>query len=426
MRKGELNHADWLKIITIEGRKKIYSAIFRKVHPGTAVLEIFMVAAVIVVLIAIEPTGWDLSVYREGALTLLREPEALYGPFVGPANSPGLPFTYPTFAAILFLPMAFFPYWVSVTLTMAASIILTFFVAKDLATRVVSKWPTLTGVLTPLTLTGLMLLSAPFRDTMWFGQINILILGACYLAFVRYKSMTPFAVAVGICAGIKLTPIALLILPFALQKWRPVFVGIATFLGTQIIGLAFQTQNTLDYWLDVVQDPSRVGNVGYIDNVSLRGLLERLNAPSMLWFLMALAIGISFILLLRKLQNQVQPVVMLGIASACPLVLSPVSWSHHWVWLPVVSFAWVVVSLGLSRNMRWVMLGALSLTYVILAIGAKKIVAFSGYYPDGILPLWCYILPAVPVLTQLLCLVVALLSAKKSMDSQSVLQLLRS
>ena len=87
-----------------------------------------MVALLVWTLIAIEPTGWDLSVYREGALTLLREPEDLYGPFVGPINAPGLPFTYPTFAALLFLPMAFFPYWVSVTVTMVASIVLTFFV----------------------------------------------------------------------------------------------------------------------------------------------------------------------------------------------------------------------------------------------------------------------------------------------------------
>ncbi|MGO3150983.1 MAG: glycosyltransferase 87 family protein [Glutamicibacter ardleyensis] len=322
-----------------------------------------MVAALVVVLVAIEPTGWDLSVYREGALTLLREPEALYGPFVGPVNSPGLPFTYPTFAAILFLPMAFFPYWVSVTLTMAASIILTFFVAKDLATRVAGKWPALDSVLTPLTLTSLMLMSAPFRDTVWFGQINILILGACYLTFVRYKSLMPFVIAVGICAGIKLTPIAFLILPFAMRKWRAMFVGIATFIGTQLVGLIFQTQNTLDYWLDVVQDPSRVGNVGYIDNVSLQGLLERLNAPSLVWLILALGVGLSFVALLWKLYGHQKPVVLLGIASACPLLVSPVSWSHHWVWLPVITFAWVVVALELKPVLRRTMFGALALSY---------------------------------------------------------------
>ncbi|WP_404288994.1 glycosyltransferase 87 family protein [Glutamicibacter arilaitensis] len=382
-----------------------------------------MVAALISVLVAIEPTGWDLSVYREGALTLLREPEALYGPFVGPPNAPGLPFTYPTFAAILFLPMAFFPYWVSVALTMAASIILTYFVAKDLSARVTQKWPKLSPFITPLTLTSLMLMAAPFRDTVWFGQINILILGACYLTFVRYKSLMPFVIAVGICAGIKLTPIALLILPFAMRKWRAVLVGVATVIGTQLVGLLFQTQNTLDYWLDVVQDPSRVGNVGYIDNVSLQGVLERLNAPSLVWLVLALGVGLSFVALLWKLHEKVDRVVLLGVASACPLLVSPVSWSHHWVWLPVMTFAWAVLALRLTPVLRRTMLVSLALCYLVLSIGVKKIVAFSGYFPDGELPVWCYVLPAIPVLVQLLCLAISLASARQASHAEPASQL---
>lgn len=367
-----------------------------------------MVVVLVWTLITIEPTGWDLSVYREGALTLLREPQNLYGPFVGPINSPGLPFTYPTFAAIMFLPMAMFPYWVSVTVTMIASIVLTFFVGKDLAARIARRWPQLGRWVTPLTLTSLMLISGPFRDTIWFGQINILILGACYLALVNSKSMTPFVIAVGICAGIKLTPIALLILPLAMRKWKAVIIGTLTFVGTQAIGLIFQWRNTVDYWFDVVRDPSRVGNVGYIDNISLQGFLTRLGAGSLVWFVLALAVGLAFIALLYKLDGTVEPVVLLGIAATCPLLVSPVSWSHHWVWGPVMAYAWAVVALRLAAWPRRIMLGALVLFSVELMISAKQAIRFFGIHPDHELATWWYIWPAIPVVSMVLCLVIAL------------------
>ncbi|UXN32085.1 MULTISPECIES: glycosyltransferase 87 family protein [Micrococcaceae] len=369
-----------------------------------------MVLLLVWTLITIEPTGWDLSVYREGALTLLREPQNLYGPFVGPINAPGLPFTYPTFAAIMFLPMAVFPYWVSVAVTMVASIVLTFFVAKDLALRIARRWPQLGRWVTPLTLTSLMLISGPFRDTIWFGQINILILGACYLALVNSKSMTPFVIAVGICAGIKLTPIALLILPLAMRKWRAVITGTLVFLGTQLVGLIFQWRNTLDYWFDVVRDPSRVGDVGYIDNISLQGLLTRLGAGSLIWFVLALAVGLAFIALLYRLHDKVEPVVLLGVASTCPLLVSPVSWSHHWVWGPVMAYAWVVVAMRLKAWPRRIMLLVVVFFSVELMLSAKWAIRLFGIHPDHELASWWYIWPAVPVVGMLICLVTALVA----------------
>lgn len=372
-----------------------------------------MVLLLVWVLIAIAPTGWDLSVYREGALTLLHEPEELYGPFVGPVNDPGLPFTYPPFAALLFVPMALFPYWVSVSATMIASIVLTFFVGKDLASRIVRRWPRLQGWATPVTLTCLMLLTGPFRDTIWFGQINILILGACYLAFVHGRSLVPFAIAVGICAGIKLTPIALLILPLAMRKPRAVVIGTLVFASTQVLGLVFQWQNTVDYWFEVVVDPSRVGNVGYIDNVSLRGVLERLGAGSATWFVLALAVGIAFIVLLCKLRGSIEPVALLGVAATCPLLVSPVSWSHHWVWGPLMAYSWAVVALHLPLWPRWVIFGALVLFTLEMGLSAKSAIRFFGVHPDQQLAAWWYIWPAVPVAAMLVCLVAALLFRPK-------------
>ncbi len=406
------------------GRNRaILSSIFRRTRPVTLALELAFVAAAVLTVFLIDPTGLDLKVYREGGLALLNNPSSLYDPILGPVNDPGLPFTYPPFAALIFVPIAVLPFWLSEALAMAASLIVTVFVAQDLAQRIASKWRSLEPYVTTLTLSSLFVVSGPFRDTLWFGQINILILGACYLTFVKFKSLTPFAIAVGIFAGIKLTPIAFLILPLAMMQWRAMFLGIATFVGTQVIGLLFSFQNTVHYWTEVLRDPTRVGNLSYLDNVSIQAVIDRFSLSQGVWFVAALAVGVSFIVLLWKLYPLLDRAALIGVASACPLLVSPVSWAHHWVWWPVIAYGWIRVAALLPNAWGKVSIALTVASSLALILAPKSLLIMLDVYPGNTLPAWCYVIPTIPVIASTLCLYFAL-GMVRSKDSRSLRQAL--
>ncbi|GAA1409718.1 hypothetical protein AUR04nite_23710 [Glutamicibacter uratoxydans] len=376
-------------------------------------LEIaFVLIAILMITWIDPPNGLDLKVYREGGLALLNNPSSLYDPILGPVNDPGLPFTYPPFAALLFIPIAVLPFNASLLLATVASLVITLLIGHDLAQRVAARWAHLQPYFTTLTISSLLVISGPFRDTLWFGQINILILGACYLTFVRFKSLTPFVIAVGIFAGIKLTPIALLILPLAMKQWRAMFIGIASFVGTQVIGLLVSAHNTIHYWTVVLRDPTRVGDLSFLDNISLQAVIDRSGLSQGVWFVIALAVGVSFIALLWKIAPLVDRAALIGVASACPLLVSPVSWSHHWVWWPIIAYGWFCVASLMLNPLNKLAIALTTVSSIALVIAPKYVVNLVGIYPGGPLPIWAYVIPTIPVLANIICLYLSLGSIK--------------
>ena len=237
-------------------------------HPARSVIGwVLTASAASILLILARPVGLDLKVYREGAQALLQGAD-LYAPTLGPVGDPGLPFTYPPIAALLFAPLLVVPFPVAYWIMSAATVAVTHLLVCDLAVR----WSTLgrraahAWVLTPF-----ILVTSPFLDTLTYGQINVLLMGVCYFGLTRAGRGWAFGVAVGLTAAIKLTPLALLLLPLLLWRWRAIMGAGIAFISLQLATLVAFPKLTMAYWGSVIWDPSRVGNVDYIDNLSLRG-----------------------------------------------------------------------------------------------------------------------------------------------------------
>ena len=86
----------------------------------------------------------DLDVYRLGGMAVVDRhgfDDELYGPGLSPDGDGGLPFTYPPFAALLFVPLAFLPERLTelalglASIGVAAVLIALFFVTMPLAPR---------------------------------------------------------------------------------------------------------------------------------------------------------------------------------------------------------------------------------------------------------------------------------------------------
>lgn len=298
--------------------------------------------------------GVDLHVYRAGAKRFLETPALLYAPGLTQENGYQLPFTYPPFAAWLMGPLALMSQPVAMTFMTVLSLGLLYLVMRDFAPRFAtvlpSRWASLCH---PMLFTGLMCWLAPFRDSIMFGQINIILFALVYLACVHLGLGFWAGVVVGLFGGIKLTPLALGLVPFAWGKWRMLLGMAAGFFGT-ILLMAWMTPGlTKEYWLVVLRDPSRVGGIGYFDNISFEGVIARFGFDMKgIWFLAVLVLSALGLMALSGLRGHLDIPAQLGIGAAVMLAISPISWSHHATWLPLMVYALLSVAQYTGRLVR--------------------------------------------------------------------------
>ena len=289
----------------------------------------------------------DADVYRLGARELLADAHlytATYLTRVGP-----LPFTYPPFAALVFLPLA--PLsdvgaglaLTLVNLTLPA--VLAHLVLRHL--RVARPWAW------TLLLLPLFLVAEPVWETIAFGQVN-LVLAA--LVMVDALVLTPRAsrwrgFLTGLAAGVKLTPLVFILVPLFRRDLRGCVGVLAGFLGAGLLGALAAPQATREYLAGVLGDTGRIGNTEYAANQSLAGVFARLGVEQ-LWLPSLAVVGVAVVIGLERAHRRGgDPLAMVLLASLVATLGSPVSWSHHWVWL-VPTTIFLAVS-GWRTRRRW-------------------------------------------------------------------------
>jgi alpha-1,2-mannosyltransferase len=280
----------------------------------------------------------DLDVYRIGAQVLLAGGD-LYGHL--PATEVGLSlgFTYPPFAALLFAPFTLMPLALAgvllTVLTVAMLAVAMAPVLTSLGIRYDRRWLCL--------LMPVALLIEPIRSTLGYGQINVLLMALVAVDCLAAKSRLPRGVLIGVAAAIKLTP-AVFILFFLFKKdYRAAVTTVGSFAAATAIGFAVSWHNSVRYWTSTVFDTDRIGGSAYTSNQSIQGFLARLGLAhtTVPWALASAVVLVLAAIAMRRAFAVSSPTWALAFNAFAGLLVSPVSWSHHWVWaLPaIVAFA---------------------------------------------------------------------------------------
>ncbi len=315
----------------------------------------------------------DLQVYRWGGQQLL-EGEYLY------ADREGLPFTYPPFAALLFTPMALLTREAALAVLFLGSALgLVVMLRRALEGAREGSMSVLGHRVGPtvLVLTGLGLLALPLEpvwQTFGFGQVNLLLGGLLAADLLRRGDRPWRGVWLGVAAGIKLTPLFLLAWLVVTRQWRAAWVSVASMLATIAIGFAVLPRTSWDFWTQVLPETGRIGAPSYVANQSVKGLLARFlgdESPALdpAWFVGALLVGVVLVLAGGRLAALGDRSAGLWLACLGMLMASPVSWSHHWVWI-----APLVLALLLSAARRdvpylaWVGVGAMTVAAALQVI----------------------------------------------------------
>jgi alpha-1,2-mannosyltransferase len=321
----------------------------RRVAVRTGVL-LALVAVVAGASVVVPNDPWhdffDLRVYR-GAVASWLDGRELYDFTYG--RSP-YGFTYPPFAALLVLPMGLLPYPVvaagHVLLNVVVLAGLTRWLVVPLARR--HGWPLPWAWLWAL---PLVFLVEPVRETIGFGQVNLFLLALVLADVVALRRGSRWAgVGIGLAAAVKLTPGLFVVWLLLTRRWRAAQVAVGTAAAATLLAFTVVPATSWRFWTETLWQTERVGRLDKTSNQSLLGALARLADPGdpsrTVWAVLA-AGALAFVLTravrATRAGDDLAGVTLTGLA-AC--LVSPVTWSHHLVWLVPALVVLVDVAAG--------------------------------------------------------------------------------
>ena len=280
------------------------------------------------------PTGAnfvDLHVYLGGAAAI-DHPGTLYS-YVYADQTPDfpLPFTYPPFAAVIFYPLHLLPFGLVAFLWQVATM-----VALYGAIRTSQR---LLGVpadqRAAMVWTAVSIWIEPLRSTFDYGQINVfLMLGVLWAVYTTRWWLS--GLLVGIAAGIKLTPAISGIYFAGARRWREVVFSAVVFAATVGVSVLVVGDQARYYFTDLLGDARRVGPIATSFNQSWRGGISRIlghDAGFGPLVLAAIVVTAVVAVLAWRALDGSDRLGRLLVVELFGLLFSPISWTHHWVWL---------------------------------------------------------------------------------------------
>ena len=357
-------------VVTVADAGRVLARL-RDAGSGRAVVASVLATA------ALLAVGWwlrahsfeDLDVYRIGVRTWWHGGD-MYGPLPPVRTGLVLPFIYPPFAALVLSPLALVSWpmsWVGMGLLSVASLVVVLFVT---ARRL---WPEggrggavlLTAVGVPVSL-----LLDPVAQTLWFGQVNLLLMALVAVDCVVERPRWPRGLLVGVAAAIKLTPAAFVLLFLVRRDYRAAATAGGTFAGAVLLGFAVAPASSWRYWTGSVPGLGGLAGSPFATNQAIRGALARMDTlPRVgqlaLWLLLCLLMLGLAVLGMRRALRAGNIALALVVNAALALLVSPISWGHHWVYVAPALLVMTAQAVRL-RSGRWAVAAVLTAIVFIL------------------------------------------------------------
>ena len=295
-----------------------------------------------------QPSTIDLQVYVYAVKDMLA------GKDIFATTTPfwDLYFIYPPIAAILMTPLAFGPYifwqvaWTAGLVWAQQSVL-----KRCGAPR---GWK--------LGLLGIAVLLAvePIRTTLGYGQVNTILMALVIADLLpdppERQRRIPQGILIGLAAAIKLTPALFVIFMLLIGKRRAAITAIISFAVFTGIGAILLFRETVVFFSGLSGGDTRTASPLYTGNQSLLGVFFRLGDSSRITTLLGLAVaGVLAVLgclVAAYWWRSNEKVFAVAIVGLTTCLASPLSWTHHYVW--ILPMAMAVLSPGVPRWARYV------------------------------------------------------------------------
>ncbi len=276
---------------------------------------------------------FDLRVYY-GAINSWAHGGGLYD-YLSPHTRYG--FTYPPFAALAMAPMALVSWHVaiavSVVATAAATLALLYLFVAPVARR--HGWSRLFVL---AVVAALVAAFEPMRETMNFGQVNMLLLFLVVgdiLLLVR-PGRPAGGIGIGLATAIKLTPAVFIVYLLVTRRWRAGGLATAVAAVATLAAAVIAPDTSRVFFTEALLDTNRIGTLSFISNQSLQGAVARLNpaAPNtLLWLALVAAVLAFWLVRVRRAAANGDEKGGVALTGVLACLVSPVTWVHHLVWL---------------------------------------------------------------------------------------------
>lgn len=343
---------------------------FPRTGPALVILAGSAVLSVILLFTTIDPFldkggflagGLDVHIYRDGAFRIVH-----HIPLYTEPTMRGLLYTYTPFSTIAFVPIYLVP-WGAVTNTWLVFNLCVLIANVLVSWRLLGYRINARLVLISVLLATTCVFIEPVRQTLYFGQINLVLMLLVLLDASREDGGKLRGIGVGISAGIKLTPIYFVAYFVALRQWRSAITASVTFLGSVVFAGIILPADSREYWTATFFQSNRIAVDNHPANQSIRGFIAHVlggPAPVWLWLLIAGSIAIASLLVTTALYQRGERLLSITIAGLTACAVSPFSWGHHWVWfVPLLVFLvhkaqdrrrwWVVAAMLFTATAAW-------------------------------------------------------------------------
>jgi len=326
------------------------------------------------------PYRIDLGVYRMGGRTWLHGGDLYRQVLV--TGGLRLPFTYPPAAAVVLAPLALLPMTAAGTVLTVASValagvVLAVFVRRLAGPAAGSLWAA--GWLLPASL-----LLEPVRSTLAYGQINIVLMALVTLDCLTIAPRWPRGVLIGLAAALKLTPAAFVLFFLLRRDYRAAAWAGVSFAAVTAAAFVLAGPDSTRYWTAIVFQTSRPGSPATATNQCLQAVLARAGLDphtlpgAAVWLLLCALVLVAAWRGMRYALAAGQVCLALSLNAFAALLISPVSWSHHWVWC--VPGLLTLADLARRHRCRRRLAGALAASGLVLFAAAPQwwLARFAG------------------------------------------------
>jgi alpha-1,2-mannosyltransferase len=280
----------------------------------------------------IDPTTWnvvDLADFVQAGRSVVAGTD-IYGAYPGI-----LAFNYPPFGAVACVPLGLLGLvgstWLMTGLSVASYLVI-IRVSLDHSGWSASR-ATSWGWTAVLAVLGLAL--EPVQRTLIFGQVN-LVLAALVLLDLFVVPRWAKGLLLGVAAGVKITPAFFGLYYVARRDWASAARSVASGATTIAVGWLLLPSASTAYWLGGMDKLSRFGHDALQPaNQSLRAVFVRMfgGEPGIGYPISAVVVALLAAYTCYRLIAAGEDLAAVTVLATGSLLISPISWTHHWVWV---------------------------------------------------------------------------------------------